>query len=208
MRPRIGLLALGLAVAGALTVRAAGPRTFDIDASRSRALIEVGKRGAFSFFAGHTHEVESHSVSGVAHVDSEDLSRSDIRVEIDAATLRVTGKGEPADDVPKVQQVMLSEQVLDAQRYPKIVFESTSVSRKGGTTTLDLLVAGKLTLRDVTRPLTSPVTVHLDGNTFTATGEFALKQTDYGIKPISVGGVVAVRDALKITFTIVGRERS
>jgi hypothetical protein len=32
-----------------------------------------------------------------------------------------------------------------------------------------------------------------------------LKQTDYGIKPVSVGGVVSVKDAVEIDFTIVGR---
>jgi len=49
--------------------------------------------------------------------------------------------------------------------------------------------------------------VKLDGASLTATGKFAIKQTDFGIKPISVGGVVKVKDELTITFTISARER-
>jgi len=57
----------------------------------------------------------------------------------------------------------------------------------------------------VTRSITVPVAARLEGQTLIATGSFALKQTDYGIKPISVGGVVSVKDALNISFEIVGR---
>ena len=41
----------------------------------------------------------------------------------------------------------------------------------------------------------------------TATGKFVIKQTDYGITPISVGGVVKVKNELNITFTVAARER-
>jgi hypothetical protein len=36
----------------------------------------------------------------------------------------------------------------------------------------------------------------------TATGRFSVTQSAFGIKPISVGGVVAVKDALDIEFSI------
>ncbi len=64
-----------------------------------------------------------------------------------------------------------------------------------------------LTLHNVTRPVTVPVSGRLDAGALTATGRFLLKQTEYDIKPISVGGVVAVKDALTISFTIVARDR-
>src|SRR5690349_23925122 len=60
------------------------------------------------------------------------------------------------------------------------------------------LVAGKLTIRGTTRPVTAPVAVSVDGSTLKATGKFSFKQTDFGIKPISVGGVVKVKDELTI----------
>jgi hypothetical protein len=50
-----------------------------------------------------------------------------------------------------------------------------------------------------------PVTVRTDDATLTATGHFEVKQTDYGIKPISIGGVVSVKNSVNVSFTIVGR---
>jgi polyisoprenoid-binding protein YceI len=188
-----------LCTAATLSLAAAGPRTFTADPARSRATIEVGKSGAFSF-AGHTHEVEAPLSNGVIHFDPDRPSRSDVRLEFNAAAMRVTGKGESADDAAKVQQTMLSEQVLDVKKYPTIVFESTSVSPK-------YEVAGRLTIHGETRPVSAAVTLKVDGPTLTATGRFAIKQTAFGIKPISVGGVVKVKDELNIAFTIAARER-
>ena len=194
------------ALAASVAVAAAGPRTFTVDTERSRATIEVGKTGAFSF-AGHTHEVEAPLTSGVVHLDPDAPARSDVRLEFNAAAMHVTGKGEPPGDVPKVTQAMLGEQVLDVKKYPSITFESTGVTAKGALPTVDLSVAGKLTIRDMTRPVTAPVAIKVDGASLTATGKFTIKQTDFGIKPISAGGVVKVKDELTITFTIAARER-
>jgi len=194
------------ALAASITVIAAGPRTFTVDAEHSRALIGVGKSGAFSF-AGHTHEVEAPLTSGVVHLDPDALARSDVRLEFNAAAMHLTGKGEPPGDVPKVTEAMLGAQVLDVKRYPSITFESTNVTARGALPALDLSVAGKLTIRDTTKPVTAPVAVKVDGATLTATGKFTIKQTDFGITPISVGGVVKVKDELTITFTIAARER-
>ena len=211
MRIHIGLVAAAVVLAGGLSVRAANPRTFTVDPGSSHSLIEVGKSGAFSFVAGHLHEVEAPIANGVVHLDPGDPSHADVRLEFDAAAMRVTGKGEPPDDVPKVQQVMLGEQVLDVRRYPKITLESTSMSaasaKTAGATLFALTMTGKLSLHGATQPFKAPVSVRLDGATLTATGKFSIKQTDFGIKPISVAGVVNVKDALNLTFTIVARER-
>ena len=60
------LLGGGLACAVAITGLGLRPaaRTYTIDSSRSRATIEVGKSGAFSFAAGHTHEVAVSAIAG------------------------------------------------------------------------------------------------------------------------------------------------
>lgn len=195
-----------LAFAACITLAAAGPRTFVVDPARSRALVEVGKAGAFSF-AGHTHEVEAPLTSGVVHLDPDAPSRSDVRLEFDAGAMRVTGKGDPPDDVPKVTETMLGTQVLDVKRFPSIAFESTRVSAKGALPSLDLQVAGRLTIHGVTKPVTAPVAVRLDGSGLTATGSVAVKQSEFGIRPISIGGLVKVKDELHITFTIAARER-
>lgn len=193
-------------VSGVAIVGGAAARSYTIDSSRSIATIEVGKSGVLSFAAGHTHEVIAPSITGTIVVDISDPAHSNVNVTIDASALKVTGKGEPADDVSKVQETMSGPQVLDVQRYPKITFASTSVAFKDHTgATLDAMVTGQLTLHNVTRSVTLPVTVRLEGNTLVATGRFPVKQTEYGIKPVSVGGVVSVKDAVNVSFTVVGR---
>lgn len=206
MTSRTVLTCVVYGVAIVAIVRGAAERSYTIDSSRSGATIEVGKSGALSFAAGHTHEVIVPAIAGTMTVDIDDPARSNVRVTIDASALKVTGKGESADDVPKVQETMSGKQVLDVQRYPKIMFASTSVAIKNRTgAALDAMVTGQLTLHNVTRSITVPVTVRREGNTLTATGRFPVKQTEYGIKPVSVGGLVSVKDAVNVSFTIVGR---
>jgi polyisoprenoid-binding protein YceI len=158
-----------------------------------------------SFVAGHTHEVVAPALAGTLTVDIDDPARSTVSVTIDATTLRVTGTGEPPEDVPKVQETTSGRRVLDVQRYPVMTFTSTSIaisSRTGAT--LQTMVTGRLTLHDVTRSITVP-TVRTDGDSLTAIGHFPVKQTEYGMKPVSVGGVVSVKDTVNIGFTIVAR---
>jgi polyisoprenoid-binding protein YceI len=189
-----------------MAVLAAGTRTFTVEPDQSRALIEVGKSGAFSF-AGHTHEVEAPLTSGIIHLDTDDAAHDDVRLEFSAASMRVTGKGESASDVPKVTATMLSDAVLDVNRYPTITFQSTKVTAKGPAAALDLSVTGSVTIHGKTQTVSAPVSVKFAGERLTAAGRFVIKQTDFGITPISVGGVVKVKNELSITFTISARER-
>ena len=193
-------------VVAAAIIRGAAGQTYTIDASRSRATIEVGKSGLLGFAAGHTHEVVASGIAGTMTIDTADPAHSTGRVTIDSSALKVSGKGEPADDVPKVQATMAGPQVLDVEHYPTITFVITNIAIKTNQEArLDGVVTGQLTLRDVTRSIAVPVAARREGQSLIATGRFALKQTDYGIKPISVGGVVSVKDTLDISFEIVGR---
>lgn len=194
---------------GPIAAHGLATRTFIVNAAESRATIEVGKAGVFSFMAGHIHEVDAPLLSGVIHFNPANPAGSDLRLEFDSASLRVTGKGDPPDDVPKVQATMVGAQVLDVAKYPKIAFDSTAVKTEGGGgATLNFTITGTMTLHGTSRPVTAQVGVTLDGEVLTATGQFTLKQTDYGIKPVSVAGVVKVKDALDISFHIVARESS
>jgi len=192
-------------VVGSPDVRAV-ERPYAVDTARSHVTIEVGKAGVLSFAAGHTHEVEGPIGTGTVDVNGEDPSRSRIRILIRTADLKVSASGEPPDDVPKVQETMDSEKVLDVGRYPAIVLESTSITvKERHADALELVVAGRLTIRDVTRDISVPVHVELSPDGLVATGHFSIRQTTFGITPISVGGVVKVKDALDISFTIAAR---
>jgi polyisoprenoid-binding protein YceI len=189
-------------------VRAAN-QTYRIDPAKSRATIHVGKAGMFSFVAGHTHEVSGPIESGAIDVDLEAPSRARIRLVIAARDLIVSPAGEPRGDAPKVQEAMDGPAVLDVAHHRDIIYESTSVAVKSTkSNSLDIVATGQLTIRDVTQPISAPVHVEIADRDLAATGHFTIKQSAFGITPISVGGVVAVKDTLEIAFSIVATRYS
>lgn len=196
------LVALWLTASVGLAIPTPSPQEVLRIQGTSRVVIQVGKAGAFGF-AGHSHDVEA-PVTGSVTVDTSDFARSVVLLEFDSASLRVTGKGEPAQDVPEVQRVMLSERVLDVSRYPKIVFRSRRVTMSGRAgDSLNLSVEGDLTLHGATKPCVVPVRVKLSEGALTAEGTTTLKQSDFGIQPVTAaGGTVRVKDALDVTFTV------
>ncbi len=194
-----------LALAGPAAAAPPADVTYTVDAGRSSVVIHVGKSGVFSF-AGHSHTVVAPAVQGRVVAVEGDLSRSAVRLSFEAARLTVQERGEPAGDAPKVQEAMLGPKVLDAARFPAITFESTTVtgtrSSAGG---YQLTVGGALTLHGVTRPVTLPLVVKVGADGLEATGRMTIRQTDYGIDPVSVGGVVKVKNELAIEYTVVAR---
>src|SRR5215467_10185243 len=98
-------------LAAALIVSAVAATTYHIDPARSRVTIEVGKSGAFSVFAGHTHQVAVRQVAGVIAFDADAPERSTVRITIDTTRLEVVPAGESADDLPKIQKTMESDEV-------------------------------------------------------------------------------------------------
>jgi len=189
----------------AASAAAQGER-FQVDPEATQVTVNVGRSGLLAF-AGHTHEIAAPAIAGEILFDRAEIARSSVTLEFDAAALRVTGQGEPAEDVPEVQQVMVSERVLDVQQYPTIRFQSDRVAAgdQAGDA-LDLRVAGQLTLHGVTRPVTLPVEVRVTSDGLTAAGTVRIRQSDFGIRPVTAGaGTVRVRDEVEIVFRIVAR---
>jgi len=183
----------------------AAPSVYTLDPAHSRLTIEVGKAGLFGF-AGHEHQVVAGTFRGTATFDPERLAQSSVDLTFDAGALRVTGKGEPPEDVPQVQATMVSPTCLDAGRFPTIRFVSRSVAAASavGPNGGEFVLRGELTLHGVTRPLTIHVHLAAAGPTLEATGT-TTKQTDFGITPISKAGVVKVKDELTLSWRISGR---
>ena len=97
--------------------------------------------------------------------------------------------------------------VLDVARFPEIRFESRTVGgRQQADGSWALEVAGDLKLRSVARPLTLPLRAEISGDSLVASGRVTLKQTDFGIQPVSVGGVVNVKNELLVEYRIVARK--
>ena len=94
-----------------------------------------------------------------AVVDPDHLESASLELAFQAAALRVTGRGEPAGDVPKVQQAMVGPECLDASRFPIIRFASRAVTVKARSgDAFDVVVRGDLTLHGVSREVPVPST--------------------------------------------------
>ena len=66
-------------------------------------------------------------------------------------------------------------------------------------------MTGNLELRGVKKSIALKVRVETSGPRLTAVGRASLKHSDFGITPVSVAGVVKVKDELAIDFRIVAR---
>ena len=162
-----------------------------IDGAHSSLKIRVNKTGFFSAF-GHNHEIEAPIESGeVAESDSPS-----VELRVNARELRVLDPEASADTRAQVQKTMLGPQVLDTEHFPKIHFQSTKVEAKG---TDHWLVHGTLDLHGQSHPVT--VDVALKDGVYRGTA--TLKQTEFGIKPVTAaGGTVKVKDEIKVEFEI------
>ena len=130
-----------------------------------------------------------------------------MRLSFEAARLTVQERGEPAGDAPKVQEAMLGPKVLDAARFPAITFESTTVA---GTPSAPGAVPadGRWRVDAARRDARGHAAPRRRGGrrrASKATGRMTVRQTDYGIDPVSVAGVVKVKNELAIEYTIVAR---
>jgi polyisoprenoid-binding protein YceI len=105
---------------------------------------------------------------------------------------------------------MMREDVLETANYPEIVFQSTNVAASRlGEGRYRARIIGDLQLHGVTQNnLWINPEVKMSGETLRAQGEFTLKQTDFGIKPVKVaGGTLKVKNELKFFFDIVAEKQ-
>jgi polyisoprenoid-binding protein YceI len=181
---------------------------YSVDGAKSKVEMHVYREGLFKFL-GHDHVVAAKSISGEVDLDPDEIVRSSVRLNVEAKSLTVLDPGVDAKERRDVQETMESDKVLDVKRFAKITFVSTAVSQaKKVQNGYELILAGKLSLHGVEKGISFPLRVQLRGNQIEALGETLLLQTDYGIKPVRVGGgTVKVKDKLKITFGIIASKQ-
>ncbi len=165
----------------------------DIDVQKSVMTVRVSKAGLFSAF-GHEHEIS-------APIQQGRFSESDrsVNLTVDARQMRVMDKDVSEKDRAEIQETMLGPKVLDCSQFPEIRFRSTIVEPAGEGR---WMVAGDLTLHGQTRP----VKLEVQAKNGHYQGAAQLKQRDFGIEPISVGGgAVRVKNELRVEFDVVAK---
>ena len=188
------LKSLGTAIVAAalipITCLSAFGQPRAIDTSQSTMTVRVFKAGVLSAF-GHDHEIAAPVAAGFVNAKTPEV---ELRVKAAAMTVRDPGVSDK--DRTEIQKNMTGAEVLDAGRFPEIVFHSTSAEQTAPDT---WKVHGNLTLHGQTQPV--ELEVHESAGSFT--GAARIKQSAFGIKPIKVaGGAVKVKDELRIEFEI------
>ena len=194
---------LGLVAAGAT---APATVTYTLDASRSKFMAHANRSGLL-WFKGHSHHLAASDFSGRVELTPQTIAPASLRLVVKAASLHETG----ADFTEPQKQIInkeLHDIVLLPDKYPDIVFQSTSATARpaasgGG---YDVKLTGDLTLLGVTRRIEIPATVTLNGDEMRAVGKFSIDRDDYKVKATSAAhGMVRVDDTVKFEFDIVGR---
>lgn len=180
---------------------------YRLAADKSRFTVQAFAEGLFSAF-GHDPVIAIRDFAGEVEFVPGTLEGAKLRMTIKADSLAVT------DDVKEKdrQEIerMMRQDVLETAKYPEIIFTSTSISAsRQGEGRYRARVIGELTLHGVMQKnLWIQAEVTISGDTLRAKGEFPLKQTDYGIKPVSVaGGTMKVKNELKFSFDIAAEKQ-
>lgn len=157
---------------------------------RSNITIHVGKSGLFSGFA------HAHTISAPIATAAIDPKSKTATITVLTREMKVLDPGVSEKDRAEIQATMLGPKVLDTQKFPEIRFTSTRI---GQTAPQRFRVIGNLQLHGETRRLEFPVS----GTPEHYAGKTTLKQSDFGIQPISLaGGMIKVKDEVEIEFDV------
>jgi polyisoprenoid-binding protein YceI len=175
-----------------------------VDPRVSRFTLKVFAAGLLSAL-GHNPTVAVRDMAGEIRFNPDTPDGASVNITVKASSLAVQDDVKESDR-REIERVMFQD-VLEVSRYPEIVFQSSRVTMKAITAgRYRAKVEGSLTLHGVTRPQTITTQVFLSGDTLRAQAEFPLRQTEFGIKLVSVaGGTLKVKDELKCAFDIVAR---
>ena len=164
-------------------------------APSSRLEVKTGKAGLFGF-AGHSHVIRARAFSGNVVYYPHAAARSHLQITVPTDSLEVLTPPDPAE-IRKVTAAMRTD-VLHTDQFHEIRLVTKEVSP----TTHGFHVIGALTLVGQTRDVPIDVRVEAGVDTLRAEATFAIKQTDFGIKPYSGGPAGTVKVADRVTFTI------
>jgi polyisoprenoid-binding protein YceI len=180
---------------------------YKIDPTASQFTARIGVEGMLSAF-GHEHVVGIRDFSGDVQLTPGSIEPASLQLTIKADSLGETEKSFSDSDRQKIDQA-IHQEGLEAAKYQQIVFNSSSVSaQKTGEGQYQVQINGNLALHGVTKPITIPAQVTLQGDSVTARGEFTIRHSEYQMKRISAaGGAVTAKDDINLSFNVVGRKQ-
>lgn len=170
--------------------------TWAVDGAHSKAVFSVRHLGI------STVRGEFSGASGQAQIDDKDITKSQITVSLDVATVNTGQSGRDND--------LRSPNFFDVAQFPTMSFKSKSISKGAGG---NLKLVGDLTIHGVTKE----VTFDVDGPTPAIKDPFGkggfrrgasatakINRKDFGItwNHLMDGGGVVVSDEVSITIDL------
>jgi polyisoprenoid-binding protein YceI len=173
-----------------------------IDPKGSTFVVQAFSTGLLAAF-GHNPKLAIRSFQGEAEFTpgSAQLKDAQLHFRIEAESLEMIDDVSDADR-QEVHRRMRTE-ALETDRYPEITYDCSQVTGSGDGDRYWLALNGELNLHGVTRAMPVSARVLLNGNSLRASGEFTLRQSQYGIAEITAAaGAIRVKDEVKCTFDI------
>jgi polyisoprenoid-binding protein YceI len=180
---------------------------YRVDASRSRFIAQAFAKGLLSAF-GHNPTLAIRGFEGEVEFDPAAPNAASVWMKARADTLVVIDDMSEKDRL-EIERVTRDE-LLEAARYPEIVFQSASVAaRRVAEGRYHVRVAGDLSLRGVTREFVIDAAAPVKPDELRAQGGFTLRLTDFNIRPVSVaGGLLKLKDEVQVSFDILAHASS
>jgi polyisoprenoid-binding protein YceI len=177
-----------------------------VDPAGSRFTVQAFATGLLSAF-GHNPTIAIGDYDGVIQFASETFEHASVRVTLRTTAMEVLDEMKK-DDLKKLEQEMY-EKVLEVGRFPAAVYESQGITvQKLSNDLFHVNVTGELSFHGVRRPHSFDARVANMGSMLRVSGGFALRQSDYGIKPFTfAGGVLRLKDEVKFNFELVARKQ-
>jgi polyisoprenoid-binding protein YceI len=187
----------------------AGSRSYSIDPKSSLLTIKVYRAGRLARY-GHNHVISTRNINGRIYID-QDFAKSRIDAYIPVSDLVVDDpslRAQAGEDfsthltkeaVDQTRSNMLSERVLDIENHPFLSLSASPVHSNQQQPEMML----RVTIRSKEQTLPHKPELEIGPKTLTASGEFMIRQSDFGIEPFSVMmGALRVQDELSVEYRI------
>jgi polyisoprenoid-binding protein YceI len=142
------------------------------------------------------HEGGFKAFTGTIKAPDGALEKGSVNVDIDTKSLFA--------DNEKLTGHLMSKEFFEVEAFPKATFASTKVD-KGGANGATHTITGNLTLHGVTKSVSFPATVKVEGDAVSVASEFAINRKDFGLNyPGKADDLI--RDEVVIKLDIKGKK--
>ena len=193
-------------------LRSDGGRVFKLNPAQSEVRIYAFRSGKAARF-GHNHVLSAPAFQGFVYLaaDAASDSRFDLVFRLDELTFddpRHRASLGPAfasvitaEDTIGTRNNMLGNNNFQAARFPWVHIHSLQITGDAPKYAARLAVE----LHGQTREMLVPLTVTGLPEKLVVAGAMVLRQTDFGVTPLSVlGGLLSVQDAVIVEFSLSG----